>query len=230
MSLATMTLKPLTEAELNFINNQVNGAFLHKYGTAKGYGMFCKVANQQGFKCQGGPQAKASYATYLKNASTPGGTLLAQAVAGYNALDGFTKAAMAGGVKKGKDLKDKTLNVACFTKFTVQELKDIADAYKIKVSGSKANVCAQLQASGVDLTALWAGQGTLTIGAKQPGPAAWKAYASKTKKRGRVPRSYAQAADYEAASLPRVGAPLSAADVAYWDSLNGSQAASFGAE
>ena len=223
LNIATMTLKPLNEAELTFVNNQVNGAFLHKFGSSQGFGMFCNVAKQQGFKCAGGPQAKGSYATYLKNAkvSGPNPNLFAQMTAAYGTLDGFTRAAMAKKITKGKALQAKTFNTGCFTKFTVNELHEIAGLAGVSVSGNKANVCAQLQASGVDLTALWAGGSDITINpkAKQVGPAAWQAYARSTKKRGRVPRTYAGAEAYTSAGPTANG--LDAPETAFWDKLNG---------
>jgi len=220
-SIATMTLKPLNESELNFVNNQVNAAFLRKFGSSQGFGMFCNVAKQQGFKCAGGTQAKGSYATYLKNAKVGNTNLFAQMTAAYGALDGFTKAAMAKKITKGKALQAKTFNTGCFTKFTVSELKEIADVAGVSVSGNKADVCAQLTASGVDLDAFWAGGQNVTINpkAKQVGPAAWQAYARSTKKRGRVPRSYAQVEGYTSAAPDPNG--LTAGEVAFWDKLNG---------
>ena len=229
MSIATMTLKPLNESELFFVNNQVNGAFLHKFGSSQGYGMFCSVAKQQNFKCAvGGPQAKASYATYLKNAKAGNTTLLAQMSAAYNGLDGFTKAAMAKKITTGKALQSKTFNTACFKGYTVNELHEIAGLAGVSVSGNKANVCAQLQASGVDLTALWAGGSDITINpkAKQVGPAAWQRYARSTKKRGRVPRTYAELEAYAPATSPLALAAgqngaLTPAETTFWDKLNG---------
>ena len=224
-SIATMTLKPLNEAELNFVNKQVNGAFLHKFGSTQGFGMFCNVAKQQGFKCAGGPQAKGSYATYLKNAkagtAVTAPTLFSQMTAAYGTLDGFTKAAMAKKITKGKALQSKTFNTGCFTKFTVAELHEIAGLAGVKVSGNKANICAQLKKSGVPLDTLWAGTDvTITPQASQAGPAAWEAYASRTKKRGRVPRSYAQIDAYTSAA-PSDNGGLTDPEIAFWDKLNG---------
>lgn len=218
-TVANMTLKPLSEGELNFVNTQVQSSFLHKFGTSQGFSMFCKVAGQKNFKCAGGPQAKASYATYLKNAKVGNTNLFAQMTAAYSALDGFTKAAMAKKIGNGKALQSKTFNTGCFTKFTVNDLKEIAGLAGVTVSGNKADICAQLSASGVDLQALWAGGQNITLSPKANGSglAAWEQYARNTKKTGRVPRSYSDVSDYQGDADT---AGLTDDQIAFWDKLN----------
>ena len=219
--MADITLTPLNQSELDFVTNQVNGAFLHNFGTSQGYGMFCSVAKQQGFKCAGGPQAKGSYATYLKNAKVGGTNLFQTMTRAYNDLDGFTKAAMAKKIVKGKALQAKTFNTGCFTKFTVGELHEIAGLAGVKVSGNKANVCAQLQASGVDLAALWSGGQDITINpkAKKTGVAGWEAYARKTTPRAAKIRTYGEAETYDKPFSLLPGAPLTAAQQAFYAKL-----------
>ena len=227
--MADITLTPLNQGELDFVTNQVNNTFLHNFGTSQGYGMFCSVAKQQGFKCAGGPQAKGSYATYLKNAKAGNTSLFSQMTSAYNNLDGFTKAAMAKKIVKGKALQSKTFNTGCFTKFTVAELHEIASLAGVKVSGNKANVCSQLSASGVDLAGLWGQSQNITINPKQKqtGQAGWQAYARKTKKRaGAIPRTYAGMEAYAPSAIPlalaQQNGALTPAEKTYIASLNGS--------
>ena len=195
--ISTVKLVPLNQNELTFVDSKVNNAFLHKFGSTQGFGMFCSVSKQQGFKCSSGPQAKASYATYLKNAKVSGGNLFVQMTTAYNSLDGFTKAAMAKKIIKGKTLQSKTFNTGCFTKFTKGELVEIAELAQVSVSGNKANICSQLQASGVDLSGLWAGSNNITINpqSKQTGTAAWQQYARSTNKRGAATKQYGSVSD-----------------------------------
>lgn len=200
--MAAPTIDRLNQAELEFVNNQVTATFLHQYGTSGGYSMFCKLATQQGFKCAGGAQSKGSYATYLKNAITGGGSLWAQMVKDYNNLDGFTKASMAKGITKSKALKPPApFQSGCFKNFTVSDLKDIADAAGVRVSGNKAQICGQLQKAGVNAEALW-GQGSQEVQLSTPaapgrGQMAWEQYVRSTnKKRPRAPKTYASALDF----------------------------------
>lgn len=226
---APPTIARLTQGELDFVNNQVNAGFLHKYGTSGGFGMFCKLATQQGFKCANGtgPQSKSSYASYLKNATTGGGvTLWSQMVGDYNDLDGFTKASMAKAIGKGKALKPpQPFQSGCFKNFTVSDLKDIAEMAGVKVHGNKAQICGQLQKAGVDPTALWgAGSQSVSIqsiAAPGKGKAAWEAYARATKKRGvKAPKTYAGALAEAAKKFSDDPSTLTPAELAFLQSLN----------
>lgn len=224
--MAAPAINRLNQAELDFVNNQVTGAFLHQYGTSGGYGMFCKLATQQGFKCAGGAQSKGSYATYLKNAITGGGSLWARMVNDYNNLDGFTKASMAKGITKSKALKPpQPFQSGCFKNFTVNDLRDIADAAGVKVSGNKAQICGQLQKAGVSPAALW-GQDSQTVQLSTPaapgrGQVAWQQYARSTnKKRPRAPKTYASAKDYVPSAIPDIQGNLTIDEAQFMQSLD----------
>lgn len=133
-------IQPLTGTELDFVTNFVSKDFLYRYGTPSGFNYFCDAAEDAGvMDCKRG--GKEAYGTYLKNIGK-----LKNALADYKQLDPWTQAAMMTKVSKGNQLAKGTAKLDCFAgKYTVSDLRDIASAFDIPVSGNKVNICMQLQ-------------------------------------------------------------------------------------
>jgi len=144
--MANFQVKVLTPQEYNVVKNYMTNDFLAKFGTRKGYGLFCKMARQVGWVC-GEKNGKESYATYLKNSKAPGGgNLLQKAISQYNEVDQWTQLAAVRSIDQGRKLLEKApVSKSCLTKVAPSVIQTMADAAGVNISGlTKLQACAAL--------------------------------------------------------------------------------------
>jgi hypothetical protein len=128
----------LSPEQLETVNTKFSMNFLRKFGTASGFREFCNVASKNDQLKNCGRQTKELYATYLLNTSNGEWDKMINA---YAALDSYSQAGMMKNVARADTVK-KSVNTGCMfgSRYTMQQLKDIGNMYKVDLKGAKTKL------------------------------------------------------------------------------------------
>lgn len=128
----------LSPEQLQTVNAKFSMNFLRKFGTAAGFREFCSVASKDEKLKNCGRQTKELYATYLLNTSTGEWDKM---IAAYGNLDNYSQAGMMKNVARA-DIVKKSVNTGCMfgNRYTMQQLKDVAQMYQIDLRGAKTKL------------------------------------------------------------------------------------------